>query len=104
VTPALTWLADGLVVAGLAVLTASVIGLARMRAPLVRLHAASKATFLGLVPLLLAAAVSGQPAMLGRATLILVFLVLTTPVASHAIARAVAQRRRRRRPPAADRP
>lgn len=91
------WLADALVLAGVLVLTAAVAGVVRVRRFGIQLHAAAKAAFLGLVPLLLAAMTTGEAAMIGRAVLILAFLVLTTPVAAHALARA-AYRRRRRKP------
>ena len=83
------WAADALVVAGLLVLTAAVAGMVRVRRFGVRLHAAGKAAFLGIVPLLLAAMTTGEGATIARAVLVLTFLALTTPVASHALARAV---------------
>jgi len=102
------WIADALVVSGLLVLTAAVVGMVRMGRFGVRIHAAGKAAFLGLVPLLLAAMTTGEGAMVARAGLVLAFLILTTPVAAHALARAVyrhqARRNRQRRPASGDRP
>lgn len=86
---ALPWLVDALVIGGLAVVTASVWGVVRSRTLGVRIHAAGKALFLGLMPLLLAAVLAGGGALRARAVLIAAFLILTTPVAAHAIARAV---------------
>ena len=82
-----TWAADVLVVAGLAVLTAAVIGLLRLPDPRARIHAASMAVAGG-VGLVLAACVVAQPAATGaRALLAAVFVFLTAPVGSHALAR-----------------
>lgn len=88
--------AGGLVVVGLLVMTAAVIGMARVPDLGVRIHAASKAVGLGVIPILLAAMLEGDARMAGRAVLILVFLALTTTVGAHAIARAAWMRRRRR--------
>jgi multicomponent Na+:H+ antiporter subunit G len=88
-TPVLPWLADLLVIAGLTVVTLSVWGVVCRRRLGVRIHAAGKALFLGLMPLLLAAVLVGDGALRGRAVLVAAFLILTTPVAAHAIARAV---------------
>lgn len=80
--------ADLLIVLGLSVITIGVIGFARMPDIYNKLHAASKAVFLGAIALLLAAAVTQGLATGARAGLIAFFLVLTTPVAAHAVARA----------------
>jgi len=53
-----------------------------------QLHAASKAAVLGVIPTLLAAIVTLEPAVVFHALLIGALLLITTPVASHAIARA----------------
>jgi multicomponent Na+:H+ antiporter subunit G len=84
----LPWLVDALVVGSLAVMTLSVWGIVRRPAFGVRIHAAAKAVFLGLMPLLLAAALAGDGSARARAALVAIFLVLTTPVSSHALARA----------------
>jgi multicomponent Na+:H+ antiporter subunit G len=73
---------------GLAVLTIAVYGMLRMPDLYTRLHAASKAAFLGVLPFLVAAMTTGEPAMIARALLIGVFLLLTTPVAAHVIGQA----------------
>ena len=83
------WIVDALVVGGLLVVTLSVWGVVRHPAIGIRIHAAAKAILLGLLPLLLAAAIAGDGAMRGRAAIVAAFLLLTTPVSSHAIARAV---------------
>lgn len=83
-----TWLASGLVIGGLLILTLAVYGMFRMPDLYTRLHAVSKSVFLGVIPLLLAAALTGDGAIIARAVLIGAFLLLTTPVSSHVIARA----------------
>ena len=81
------WLADALVILGLLVMTISLVGVLRMPELYTSLHAWSKATVLGVAPLLLAAGVESQTILL-RGLLVLGFLVLTAPVSSHVIARA----------------
>ena len=81
------FLADALVVLGVAVMTVGVYGVIRMPDLYTRLHAASKSVFLGVIALALASAVTGQAEIIARVLLISVVLLLTTPVAAHAIAR-----------------
>jgi monovalent cation/proton antiporter MnhG/PhaG subunit len=54
--------------------------------------ASSKAVFLGVIPLLTAAAATGDLAMIYRAVLIATLLLLTTPISAHAITKAAYQR------------
>lgn len=82
------YLADALVVLGVAVVTLGVYGLVRMPDVYVRLHAASKAVVLGVISFALASLVTGEGGIVFRVLLIAVLLLLTTPVAAHAIARA----------------
>jgi multicomponent Na+:H+ antiporter subunit G len=82
------WVAAALILLALIVLSIAVYGLAWMPDVFTRLHAASKAALLGIFPLLLLLCLSGEPSMMARALLIAAFLVLTTPVATHAIGRA----------------
>jgi multicomponent Na+:H+ antiporter subunit G len=82
VTP---WVADALVILGLAIMTAGVYGVVRMPDIYTKLHAASKAVFLGVCAQAVASYASGDPAIYARTTLIAILLILTTPVASHAI-------------------
>ncbi len=91
-TMALTWLADGLVLLGLLILTVAIAGMARLPDLYTRLHAASVAGFVGIVPFLAAAATTGAPAIIFRVILIAVFLLLTSTVATHAIAHAAYRR------------
>ncbi len=79
-------------VLGLVVCTIGVLGLFRMPDVYAELHAAAKAVFLGIVSFLLAAAASGEGAVVARVVLIGVLLLLTTPVAAHVIARAAWRR------------
>lgn len=77
-----------LIIFGLSILSLSVYGMVKMPDVYTRIHAASKAAFLGIVPFLLAASLGGQPAMLTRSLLILLFLLLTTPISAHIIGQA----------------
>lgn len=74
-----------LVLCGLAILSVAVYGMVRMPDLYTRLHAASKAAVLGIIPFLLAAATTGEPAIIARSLLIGLVLLLTTPVAAHVI-------------------
>lgn len=79
--------ADALVLFGTFVVTLAVYGMVRMPDIYIRLHAAAKAVYLGVIAILLASFGSGDPAMMLRTGLIAALLVATTTVASHAIAR-----------------
>lgn len=81
------WLADILVVIGVIIMTIGVYGMIRMPDLYTRLHAASKAVFLGVISFCLASVVTGEAAIVARVALIAVLLLLTTPVAAHVIAR-----------------
>lgn len=85
---AVPWVADALVVLGVLVMTVGVYGMIRMPDTFMRLHAASKVVFLGLIPLLLASTATGDPDIVLRVILIAAFLLLTTPVSGHVIGRA----------------
>ncbi len=82
------WIADVLVILGIFVMTVGVYGIIRMPDVYTRLHAASKAVFLGVISLLLASVVTNDAEIIFRAILIAAFLILTTPVSAHVIARA----------------
>ena len=95
------WAADVLVLLGLGIMTIGVYGVIRMPDLYTRLHAASKAVFLGGVAFCLASLVTGDAAIVARVLLIAVLLLLTTPVASHAIARGAYLERERMETPGA---
>ncbi len=95
------WVADALVLLGVVVMTIGVYGVFRMPDVYTELHAASKAVFLGVVVLLVASTVTGDGAIIARAALIGVFLVLTTPVAAHVIALAAYRQEERMETPGA---
>ncbi len=95
------WLADALVVLGVFIMTIGVYGVIRMPDTYTRLHAASKAVFLGVISLLVASVVTGDPRIVLRAGLIGVFLLLTTPVSAHVIGRAAFERSERMEAPGA---
>jgi multicomponent Na+:H+ antiporter subunit G len=84
----LVWAVDALVVLGVLLLGIAVFGMLWLPDLYTRLHAASKGGFVGTFLIVLAALVSGSPGMFSHGLLILVFLVLTAPISSHAIGRA----------------
>ncbi len=81
------WIADGLVVLGCVVMSIGVFGMISGSDIYERLHAASKGVFVGAIGIGAASLVTGQGAIVARVALIALFLLLTTPVASHAIGR-----------------
>ena len=89
---ALAVAADALVLLGLVVTTLGVVGMFRMPDVYTELHAASKAVVFGVVAFLVASVAARDAAVTSRALLIAVFLILTTPVGAHVIARAAWQR------------
>lgn len=91
------YLADALVVFGVLIMTIGVYGVIRMPDTYTRLHAASKVVVLGLISLLAASTVTGDPAFLARVALIGAFLLLTTPVSAHVIGKAAYQRHEKMR-------
>lgn len=84
----LPWLSNLLILLGIFIMTVAVYGMVRMPDIYTRLHAASKSVFLSVFPFLLTAVLTGEQAIAARAVLVAVFLILTTPVATHAIGRA----------------
>lgn len=76
-----------LLAAGLLVTSVGVYGVLHMRGLYARLHAAGMATGPGVIAVLLASVATNGPTI-ARAVLIASFMLLTAPLASHAIARA----------------
>ena len=87
-TSAAPFIADALVILGVFVMSVGVYGALRMPDVYTKLHAMSKAVFLGVVSLCAASAVTGDPAIIFRVVLIAVFLLVTTPVSAFVIGRA----------------
>ena len=85
---AVPFVADGLVILGILVMTVGVYGVIRMPDAYTKLHATSKAVFLGVVSLCASSVVTGDTAIIYRAILIAAFLVVTTPISAFVIARA----------------
>lgn len=85
------YVADVLVVFGCFILTTGVIGLIRMPDIYTKIHAASKAVFLGAILLMIASVATNDSDIILRVVLIGIALILTTPVASHVIAQAAAR-------------
>ena len=82
------WVSDVLILGALLMLTIALYGVFRMPDIYTRLHAASKTAVFGIAPLLLVIVLTGDAAFISRALLMGVFIILTTPVAAHSIARA----------------
>ncbi len=82
------FLADALVILGVFVMTVGVYGAIRMPDPYTKLHAMSKAVFLGVVSLCLSSTVTGDPQVIYRVALIAACLIVTTPISAFVIARA----------------
>ena len=82
------YLADALVVVGVFIMTVGVYGAIRMPDTYTKLHAMSKAVFLGVISFCASSAATGDPAIICRAILISAFLIVTTPISALAIARA----------------
>ena len=95
------WIADALIVIGVFGMTVGIYGIVRMPDVYNKLHAASKVVFLGVTMLLLASAVTNDAEIILRATLIGVFLVLTTPVSAHVVGKAAFLRRYKMQTPGA---
>ena len=93
-TGVMPWVADGLILLGSIVMTMGVIGMVRLPGVFLKQHAASKAVFLGVFSFLVAVMASGDAAIIARAALIGLLLVLTTPVAAHEIAKAAVREER----------
>lgn len=81
-----------LVALGIVTIAVTVYGVVRMRGLYSRLQAASKASMLGAVAILAASIGSGDGAIVARAAVVALFLLLTTPIAAHAIAQAAYRR------------
>lgn len=86
--PITPWLADALVLVALFVMTIGTVGIVTMPDIYTKLHAASKAVFLGVIVLAIATTITSELDFVLRVIVICGALVLTTPVASHVIGRA----------------
>lgn len=85
-----------LIALGLAFATAAIVGLLRMDDVYAQLHAAGLITGPALILVLLAALASGDAEIVTSALLILLFVLVTAPLAAHGIARAHHERNRER--------
>ena len=81
-------ISNGLVILGVLVMTAGLIGMIRMPDIYTKIHAAGKSVGLGMIALCIAVFLSEGPAIQARVVLIAVFLLLTTPVGTHVLAQA----------------
>ena len=89
-------LGTALLAAGLVLATIGLYGLLRMPDIFHQLHAAGLITGPVLVLVLLAALASGNAEIITSAALVFVFLLITSPLSGHAIARAARRRPARR--------
>ena len=88
----MSWLGGLVVVVGLVLALAAVVGLVRLEDVYQRVQAASLG-YLGVTAILLASVATGDGKIIARALLVATFLLLSSPVAAHAIARAAWLRR-----------
>jgi multicomponent Na+:H+ antiporter subunit G len=93
------FIADVLLILGVIIMTIGVYGAIRMPDTYTKLHAMSKAVFLGVISLCAASLVTGDGAIILRVILISVFLIITTPVGAFAIARAAYLHKDKRQSP-----
>jgi len=78
----------GLIAVGLALATVALFGLLRMPDVYAQLHAAGLVTGPAVTAVLLAAVATGNAEIITSAVLIVLFVLITAPLSSHAIARA----------------
>lgn len=79
----------GFMVVGVALMLISAIGILRLPDLYLRASASSKGATLGVAALLLASALTfAEPAVAGRAVAVIVFMMVTAPVAAHMLGRA----------------
>ena len=95
----LPYLADALVVLGVFIMTVGVYGAIRMPDTYTKLHAMSKAVFLGVISFCASSVATGDEDIIYRAVLIAAFLLLTTPISAFVIARAAFLREERMEAP-----
>ena len=100
-SPAVPYLADALVLVGLFVMSVGVYGAIRMPDTYTKLHAMSKAVFLGVISFCASSVATGDEDIIYRAVLIAAFLLLTTPISAFMIARAALLRGERMETPGA---
>ncbi len=81
-----------LLLLGLVLLTISLIGVLRVPGTYGQLHAQGLATGPGVIAILASSIATENPAIITFAVLAIVFIALTSPVSSHAIARAAHRR------------
>ena len=81
-------ISNGLVILGVLMMTAGLIGMVRMNDIYNKIHAAGKAVVLGVVTICAAVFLHQDHAIQSRVFLIGAFLLLTTPVATHVLAQA----------------
>jgi multicomponent Na+:H+ antiporter subunit G len=81
-------LALALIAAGLVLATVALYGLLRIGDVYAQLHASGLVTGPATIAVLLAAVATGSPEIITSAILVLLFVLITAPLSSHAIARA----------------
>lgn len=86
-----------LIALGVVVIAVTVYGVVRLRGLYPRLQAASKGAMFGTVSILAASIGTADLETIGRCGVVALFLLLTTPVAAHAIGQAAYRREQRER-------
>ena len=86
-----------LLLIGLTLMTIGVVGVLRMPNTYSQLHAQGLATGPGVIAVLASSVATENPAIITFAVLAIAFVVLTSPVAGHAIARSAHRRDTRRK-------
>lgn len=86
-------LAVALLSVGLMLVTVALVGLLRGQDVFAHLHAAGLATGPAVILVLLASIATGSAEIITSALLVVVFLLVTSPLSSHAIAHAARKRR-----------
>lgn len=84
---------SALAIFGVVVMTIAVLGIVRMPDAFARIHAANKALVLGVVAVLAASIGTGDLSLFSRAALVGLFVLVTSPLGSHALARLEHRRR-----------
>lgn len=81
-----------LMLAGLVTLTISVLGAFRLPTAYLRLHAAGKGVVFGVMLILAGSIGTADPAIVARAAIIAIILLLTAPTSAHVIGRGIHRR------------
>jgi len=79
---------DFMIIFSMSIMTLGIVGIWRMPDVYTKLHGASKSVFLGVVLMAVSATVVSESPITYRVILLIMIVVVTTPISSHAIGRA----------------